>query len=190
MEDPMPVRLVTDPADVPMDPDAYPWDVRLKYATVAELLADYQASNALLGRQNCPVSDYFKAHLDDGVLEVEAFVYAHPEWGPWVLCESLHRTLLFNHAAAHPNGDAVAAWAQHYLALNLVRHHPYERARGALETTLKHPQMRFVSPAAAEVILAYLAAGHPNPRRFLEKPEVAAKFPDLDLARFAAPDFD
>ena len=188
----MPVRLVTDPGDVPMDAAAHPWDVRLKYATVAELLADYQASNAILGRTVCPVCDYFKAHLDDDILEVEAFVYAHPGWGPWVLCESLHRTLLFNHpAAAHPHGDFVAAWAQHYLALNLVRHHPYARARGALEAALKHPQMRFVSSAAAYVILGYLNAGHPNPRRFLAKPEVREKFPaDLDLAAFAAPDFD
>jgi hypothetical protein len=187
----MPVRLVTDPADVPMNPDAYPWDVRLKYATVAELLADYRASNAMLGRRVCPVGDYFAAHPDDDVLEVEAHVYAHPDWGPWVLCESLHRTLLFNHAAAHPHGDFIAAWAQHYLALNLARHHPYDRARGALETTLKHPQMRFVSPAAAYVIVAYLNAGHPNPRRFLEKLEVRPKFPvDLDVSAFAAPNFD
>jgi hypothetical protein len=187
----MPVRLVTHPADVPMDPDAYPWDVRLKYATVGELLADYQASNALLGRQHCPVSDYFRAHLDDDVLDVEAHVYAHPDWGPWALCESLHRTLLFNHSGAHPHGEAIAAWAQHYLALNLVRHHPYARARAALEATLKQPRMRFVSPAAAYVILAYLNAGHPNPRRFLEKPEVRPKFPaELALERFAAPDFD
>jgi hypothetical protein len=186
----MPVTLVKHPADVPMDADAHPWDVRLKYASVAELLADYLASNAMLGRQHCPVSDYFKAHLDDDVLEVEAHVYAHPDWGPWTLCESLHRTLLFNHPASGPHGAFIAAWAQHYLALNLVRHHSYEAARGAVETTLRHPQMRFVSPAAAYVVLAFLNAGHPNPRRFLEKPEVAAKFPGLDLTRFAAPDFD
>lgn len=186
----MPVRLVTDPAHVPMDPDTHVWDARLKYATVAELLSDYRNSNAALGRRVCPVSDYFDAHLDDDVLEVEAHVYAHPEWGPWVLCESLHRTLLFNNAGS-PHGEFQARWVQHYLALTLARLHPYDRARGALETTLKHPQMRFVSPAAAYVILAYLNAGHPNPGRFLAKPEVRPKFPaDIDIADFPRPDFD
>jgi len=187
----MPVRLVADPADAPMDADVHPWDVRLKYAEVRELLDEYRASNALIGRQVCPVSDYFVAHLDDDILEVEAFAYAHPDWGPWTLCESLRRTVLFNHAGSGPHGDFIARWAQHYLALNLVRHHPYARARGAVEAMLRHPQTRIVSPAAAYVILAYLNAGHPNPRRFLEKPEVRARFPaDLDVAAFRAPDFD
>ena len=186
----MPVRLVTDPADVPMDASMHPWDVRLKYSAVAELLSDYQASNAMLGRQVCPVSDYLAAHIDDDILDVEAFAYAHPQWGPWTLCESLHRTLLFNHAASGPHGAFIARWAQHYLALNLVRHHSYDAARPALETMLKHPQMRFVSPAAAYIILAFLNAGHPNPCRFLQKLEVRAKFPaGLDVLAFAAPDF-
>jgi hypothetical protein len=186
----MPVTLVEDPADVPMDASLHPWDVRLKYTQVEELLNDYRASNAMLGRQVCPVSDYFAEHLEDDILEVEAYAYAHPEWGPWTLCESLHRTLLFNHRASGPHGEFIARWAQHYLALNLVKHHTYDGARPAVETMLKHPQMRFVSPAAATVVLAFLSGGHPNPRRFLEKPEVAAKFPGLDVSRFAAPDFD
>ena len=75
--------------------------------------------------------------------------------------------------------------------LHLVRHHPYARARGPFEAMLKHPRMRFDGPEAAYVALAYLTAGHPNPRRFLAKPEVRAKFPaDLDVAAFPAPDFD
>ncbi len=56
---------------------------------------------------------------------------------------------------------------------------------------LKHPRMKFAGPEAAYVALAYLNGGHPNPRRFLEKPEVRAKFPvELDVAAFPAPDFD
>ena len=59
---------------------------------------------------------------------------------------------------------------------------------------LKYPRMKFAGPEAAYVALAYLTQGHPNPRRFLEKPEVAAKFraldPAFDPARFPAPDFD
>ncbi|HEY2710066.1 MAG TPA: hypothetical protein VGI95_18625 [Caulobacteraceae bacterium] len=190
----MPVQLVTDPAEMDADPSVHPWAARLKYVTVAELLSDYIASNAAIGRQHCPVANYLAAHLGDEVLEVEAYVYAHPEWGPPALCESLYVTLTFNTGRSHPHGEAIAAWGQHYLALTLVRHHPYERARPEVEAMLKHPRMRFVSPAAAYVILAYLngaypGGGHPNPRKFLEKPEVAAKFPGLATHRFAAPDF-
>jgi hypothetical protein len=185
----MPVTLVTDPAEVPMDPSVFPWTVRLKYAKPEELLDDYVQSNSLLGRAVCPVSDYIRDHLDDDILDVEAFIYASPDWGPELLCESIYRTLLFNNAEAGPHGEFNAKWAQHYLALNLVRYHAYPRARFAVEPMLKHWQLRFVSPEAAQVILDFLGAGHPNPRKFLEKPEVLAKFPGLDLTRFAAPDF-
>lgn len=186
----MPVTLVADPADVDQDPDVWPWVRRLKYATVAELLADYEASNTDLGRAHCPATEYLRAHLGDDILEVEAHVYGHPEWGPWALTESLHRTLMFNHAGSGPHGAFQAAWNQHYLALHLVRHHRYDRARGALEQHLKMAKMRFVSPAAAYVILAYLNGGHPNPRKLLEKPEIARHFPGIETHRFAAPAFD
>ena len=188
----MPVILVADPADLDQDASVHPWAKRLKYARVEELLGDYIAANAAIGRQHCPVADYFKAHLDDDILEVEAFVYAHPQWGPQALCESCHATLAFNNPRTHPHGQAIAGWAQHYLLLHLVRCHPYDRARGPFEAMLKHPRMRFASGAAACVALAYLAAGHPNPRRFLEKPDVAARFAPfgVDPARFPAPDFD
>lgn len=174
-----------------MDASAFPWDVRPKYARVQELLDDYTAANQNIGRQVCPVSHYFRDHLDDDVLEVEAYVYAHPEWGPFALCESVHMTLQFNHAGAGPDGEAIAAWAQHYLMLNLIRYHPYERGRPAFEAMLKAPRMRWVSPAGAYCALAYLNGSHPNPRRILEKPEVAAKFAafDLDVPSFPAPDF-
>ncbi len=75
---------------------------RLKYGRVAELLDDYLAANAAIGRAHCPVADYFKAHLDDDILDVEAYVYAHPEWGPQALCESCHATLAFNNARTPP----------------------------------------------------------------------------------------
>jgi hypothetical protein len=184
------MQRVDDPADVVMDPDAHPWTVRLKYTAVAELLSDYRQSNAIIGRRACPVSDYLADHLNDDITEVEAYVYAHPEWGPVAICESMHRTLLFNNAQTHEHGEFLAGWAQHYLMLNLVKHHPFERARGPFSEMLKHRDMRFASPAAAYVALAYLNAGHPNPRKFLEKPEVAAKFAGLDVSAFAAPDFD
>lgn len=186
----MPVRLVTDPADVLMDASAHPWDVRLKYAVPADLLSDYRSSNAALGRQFCPVSDYLAEHLDDDLIEVEDHIYSHPEWGPPVLCESIYRTLLFNHGAAGAHGEFIARWVQHYLALTLVRHHRYENARFAVEPMLKDARMRFVSAEAAAVILAYVAQGHPNPGRFLAKPEVLDKFTGLDPSQYPSPDFD
>jgi hypothetical protein len=187
----MPVTLVSHPDDVCQDAAVHPWTHRLKYAEVRELLADYRAANDVIGRQHCPVADYFAAHLGDDILEVEAFVYAHPVWGPQALCESVHATLAFNNARTHPHGAFIAGWAQHYCLLHLVRRHPYERARGPFEAMLKEPRLRFMSPKAAYVALAYLNGGHPNPRRFLAKPEVRAKFPpDLDAAAFPAPDFD
>jgi hypothetical protein len=187
----MPVTLVTRPAEQDQDAAVHPWSRRLKYVRVEELLADYVAANAAIGRQHCPVADYLRAHLADDILEVEAFVYAHPEWGPPTLCESLHATLVFNNARTHPQGHAIAAWAQHYLLLHLARLHSYPRARGPFEAMLTHPRMRFAAPEAAFVALAYLNAGHPNPRRFLEKPEVAAKFAPfgVDPAAFQAPHF-
>lgn len=184
----MPVTIETDPAKVPMDADVWPWTIRPKYARVAELLSDYVASNEQIGRLHCPVTDYFRAHLDDDVLDVEAHVYAHEEWGPFAMAESLHQTHLFNNAGSHPHGEFTAAWAQHYLLLTLRRFHPYERARGPFEKALKNPRLTLY-PAAAYVALAYLHAGHPNPRRFLEKPEVARHFPSIDVSRFPAPDF-
>jgi hypothetical protein len=193
----MPAKLVTDPSDMDTDPREAQWARRLKYTTVAELLGDYRAANANIGRTVCPVSDYLAAHLGDDILDVETFIYGHPEWGPWALCDSMWMTLAFNHARSGPNGPAIAAWAQHYCALNLYRRHSFERARPAVQAMLHEPRMRFVSGPAAYVILAYinrgsdLGPGHPNPRKLLEKPAVRAKFPsELDIASFPAPDFE
>ena len=183
---------VAHPSEVDMDPDAPRWSKRLKYLTVAELLADYEQSNAAIGRTFCPVSDYFRAHVDEPVEDVEDYVYAHPEWGPTALCESMWKTLAFNNAATHEHGEFIAAWVQHFVALRLLRHPFTGAARHAMSEMLKEPAMRFVSPRAAYVVLAYFNAGHPNPRRFLEKPEVRAKFHDFGLviSRFSAPDFE
>lgn len=179
----MSVRLVKTIHELPMDASVHPWDVRMKYTKVSELLYDYETSNARIGRQHCPVCEYFRAHLDDDILDVEHYVYSHEEWGPPSIAESLHQTLLFN-------DGVIAAWAQHYLALNLVRYHPYARARGSLEKALKHPRLRLY-PGAAYVLLSYINAGHPNPRRLLEKPEVRGKFPEeLAVELFPAPDFE
>ena len=184
------MQRVSHPSEVEMIPGE-PWVKRLKYTTVAELLFDYERSNALLGRTFCPVSDHLRAHLNDPIEAVEDYVYSHPEWGPPALCESMYRTLLFNNSETE-HGEFVARWVQHFCALRLLGHPFTGTARHAVSEMLKHPDMRFVSPEAAYVVLAHLNAGHPNPRKFLEKPEVRAKFHRFGvvISRFAADDFE
>ena len=179
----MPVTLVTDPADMDRDAAVHPWTRRLKYARVEELLADYVAANAAIGRPHCPVADYFRAHLDDDILEVEALVYAHPEWGPQALAESCHATLAFNNARSHPHGREIAAWAQHYCLLHLVRHHPYERARGAVRGHAEASAHALRRPRSR---LRRAGLPHRRPSEPAPLPGEArgrAKFPaDLDVA--------
>lgn len=182
------MELVDHPSKVEK-PETGPWVKRLKYTAVAELLSDYEASNAAIGRAYCPVSDYFRAHLNEPLEDVESYVYQHPQWGPAALCETIYRTLLFNHAASHPHGEYIAAWVQHFCAVALTQAHPFAQARHAVSEMLKHPEMRFVSPEAQTIIRDYVANGHPNPGRFFAKPEVLANFPDLNPADYPAPDF-
>lgn len=182
------MELVDHPSKVEMIPGE-PWVKRLKYTTVAELLSDYEVSNAAIGRVHCPVADYFRAHLNDPLEDVEAHVYAHPQWGPAALCETMWKTLAFNSAETHEHGAFIAAWVQHFCALRLAEH-DFNNARYPLSEMLKHAEMRFVSPEAVYVVLAYLNAHHPNPRKVLEKPDVRGKFPGLVISRFAAPDFE
>src|SRR6185312_8135641 len=110
----MPVTLVDHPDHMDAAASTHPWTKRLKYAAVAELADEYQAANAAVGRQHCPATEYFKAHLADDILDAEAAVYAHAEWGPPALCETLVVTRVFNNDRTHPHGAAIAAWAQHY----------------------------------------------------------------------------
>lgn len=182
------IELVDHPSKVELIP-GQPWVKRLKYTTVAELLSDYEQSNAAIGRAYCPVSDYFKAHLNDPLEDVERYVYTHPQWGPAALCETAYKTLLFNNADAHPHGEHIAKTVQHF-AMLAVSGHQWNDVRHPFCEMLKEPTMRFVSPEAAYVALAYLNANHPNPGKFLEKPEVRSKFPGLNVRAFAAPDFD
>lgn len=183
------MQRVDHPSDVVAVPGE-PWTVRLKYTEVAELISDYEAHNARIGRAFCPVLDYMRAHVTDPLEDVEAVIYSHPEWGPVALCETMHATLAFNNAESE-HGEFVAAWVQHYCALQMLQH-DFAKARHAVSEMLKSPDMRFVSPEAAYVVLAYLNAGHPNPRKFLEKPEVREKFWPFGLviSRFEAPNFE
>lgn len=184
------VRLTDQPHEASATPGFQNRHVRLRYARPADILNVYLAYNRQIGRTVCPACDYLKAHLDDDIMAVERHIYGHPDWGPGLLCNWIQGAAQYAQISGLEHGDLIARQLQHDAALAL-HWHPYERARGAVEAMLKHRDTRFVSPEAAYVCLAYLNAGHPNPRRFLEKPEVRAKFPpDLELHRFAAPDFD
>lgn len=182
------IELVDDPSKVELF-YGQPWIKRLKYTTVAELLSDYEISNAEIGRTVCPVRDYLAQHLSDPLEDVERVIYTHPQWGPAALCETAWKTLAFNNSASHPHGEHIARTVQHFCML-AVSEHKWNDARHAFCEMLKEGRMRFVSPEAAYVALAYLNAQHPNPGRFLAKPEVRTKFPGLVISRFSSPDFE
>ena len=164
--------------------------VRLKYATISETLGEWRAGNAAIGRIKCPACDYLEAHQDEDPIAVEAYVYDHPEWGPWVLCEIIQNTPDNNNAHSHRYGVEICAAVQHDAAISLIQH-PFESVRQPLQNMMFNPKTRFYSPAALYIVLSYINAHHPNPRRFLSKPAVQSKLPaDLDVDLFAAPDFE
>lgn len=169
-------------------PDDGLWLKRLKYTAVDELIADYEASNAAIGRTGCPVLEYMRANRTKPLEEVEVAIYGHPHWGPTALCETAWKTLAFNHATSHPHGEHIAAWVQHFAMRELVKH-DWTNARHPMSEMLKEPAMVFVSPEAATLALGYFVAHHPNPRTFFEKYGVGVKFPGLDVSTLAAPDF-
>jgi hypothetical protein len=181
------MERVDHPSKVEMIPGE-PWTKRVKYTEVAELISDYEASNASIGRTFCPVLNYMRDHAGDPLEEVEAHIYSHPEWGPTALCETMHKTLAFNNDGSEL-GAFIAGWVQHFCVLELAKHPP-ERVRHPLSEMLKHDDMRFMSRDALYCVLALVCACHPNPKRFLSKPEVLAKLPTwLDLTNFPCPDF-
>lgn len=185
-------QLVFEPGHADMYPPGHHRRIRrIKYVEPVEILLEWRASNAKVGRITCPACDWMEEHLDWPVIKVERALYAHPEWGPSVLCEVIRNTIWFNNADSHEHGELIAAAVQHDAALALIEYHPFERARGPVEDLMQHHATRFVSPDALFCIVAYINGGHPNPRRFLELEKVRDKLPsDLDLSRFAAPDFD
>lgn len=166
---------------------------RLKYVTVTELLADVDTANREMGRTYCPVGDYLRAMIaqgkDDDIIEAETHIWNHPEWGPSFLCETITNCTKRNNADTHPLGDVIAAQIQHDAALALVKL-PWASTRPDIERMLRNPDTRFVDPNALYIILAYFNRHHPNPRKFLEKPEVRPKLGGVEIERFAAPSFD
>jgi hypothetical protein len=169
--------------------EPWPYALRLKYMTVGEILDEVDDSNRRIARTACPLADYLREHVDDNVIDVEATIQSHPEWGPAFICESIRVTRLHNSASTWALGEELARLVQRHLALALFRYHPFERARTSLSDMLYHPRTRIVNPEAAYVLLAYINAGHPNPGRWLAKPEIARHFPGIEVERFAAPDF-
>ena len=62
----MPVEHTDEPEAGARPPAATPRRLkRLKYSTVAEILADVDAMNYTRGIKHCPVHDYLAAHLGD-----------------------------------------------------------------------------------------------------------------------------
>lgn len=183
------VTRTTNLAEATAHRDHAQMTVRLKYTDPREMLAEYLASNAKIGRTQCPVCDYLTAHLDDDVVDLERHIYSHPVWGPNVICETMYGTLAFNNAATHPHGEEIAAAIQLSMAHELTKH-PWGKIRYHVELMLAHPDMRFASQEALEIVLALVRDNHPNPKRILTHPRVRPHIPaHVDLTHYAAPDF-
>ena len=143
---------------------------RLKYTDPREMLEEYRASNALIGRTVCPVCDYLAANLDKDVMALERTIYEHPDWGPSVLMETLIGTVKFNPPHT-PEGAFIAGQVQHAAALALCEH-PWEKARPYIEAVIAHPDTVFVNPKAFEVLMDFVLKNHPVPANYLAKSEV------------------
>jgi len=187
----MPITTTDDPTKVTAQAGHRTRTTRLFYTSLRDHYAEAMEARALAGNANkpCAVCAWLKDHLDDDVIEGEAHLFSDPEIGPEYLCNAIAVQPYF-HNRNTLHGEAIAATTQHDLALALVSYHPWERARPHLETLFRTKRTT-ISPKALFVLLAHLNANHPNPRRFLEQAAVASKLPsDLELHRFAAPDFD
>ncbi len=146
---------------------------RLKYTHAAEMLAEYRASNAMIGRTLCPVCDYLSANLDKDVIELERTIYTHPDWGPSVLIETIMNTPIFNPPATE-HGRFICAAVQHCAALALVEH-PWSLARPYIEHLLSHEKTAFIGAEAKDVLVAHIRANHRRADEFLAQPHIAAK---------------
>lgn len=162
--------------------------VRLKYTHLSEHLAEYRAAAARAGRTYCPVCDYVAEHIDDDPIEVERHIYRHPDWGLTVLAETLRTTADYNDPTTEV-GLVTTREIQRIAAEEMVTHN-WQAMRYHIEDLFKHPQTRFYSDEARDMLLAHIRANHPNPKRFIMKPEVLAKIPThYDFTGWPAPDY-
>jgi hypothetical protein len=191
-----PEKVTLDEMMAARDPDVWPWHKRYRYVEVQELLDDYDDSITSLEIAQCASTDYLRAHVADNMLDTDEYIYSHEDWGPMVCCWTMVLTFAHNNSRVPPDGSGLvmAQWIQYYMAVTLVRFHPWSRARGHVEQLLRHQNMKFVSPEAARIILNFVVDGHPNPGRFLSLPEVAPKFVGSgwtleQLQEFPHPDF-
>lgn len=162
-------------------------DLPMGYATPADMLADFQDHNQVLGRTSCPACDYIEAHLDGPIDDVKAYLYSSPDIAPGLICDGLLATANYQQWPKATLEDAIADQES---MTALLAPFPYEVVRNQLEPLLKRWDMALLSRTAVDNVLAYIQAGHPNPKAFLMKPEVLAKIPaDVDLTDYPCPDF-
>lgn len=169
----MTVNRVATVAEADLDGPHHARINRLKYTHGSEMLAEYRASNAMIGRSVCPVCDYLAEHIDDDVIELERAIYMHPDWGPSVLVETIMNTPTFNPPTTE-KGRVICAEVQLCAAIALTEH-PWDSVRPYIEHLLAHDKTVFVSPQALEILIAFVLANHPRADAFLAQPHVAAK---------------
>lgn len=161
--------------------------MRWEYTTPAEMLAAFQFHNTAMGRPVCPVCDYIAAHLDDDIADVEAHLYTDPDLAPGLIADGLYATANWD---VYPRGTLADAEADQDALVAALADVPYVSARTELEGLLRRFGMRFLTRAAIEGVLAYIRAGHPNPKAFLMQPDILAIVPaDIDLTDYPCPDF-
>lgn len=158
---------------------------REKYLSLDEHVAECLANNRRLKRGWCPVIDWLKRQPNetiDDVIAAELYVQHHSEWGPAYCCDVIRDSWRFN-------PPDVVAMIQHDHAVALVRH-PWPVARRAIETLLSHHEVRWEGREALELVLAYIADNHPNPKAHLAQAHVRARLPRwVDLSEMRCPDF-
>ena len=153
---------------------------RLKYTHAREMLAEYRASNAMIGRTLCPVCDYLEQHIDDDVIDLERTIYQHPQWGPSVLYETIIGTSRFNDPSTE-RGRFIAEQVQQSAAHALTEH-AWALARPYIEAVLHHPEQVFIGQRALRILWDHIVANNPNHAAFFEQPVVAAKLALSDAA--------
>lgn len=144
-----------------------------------------------VGIRRCQLVEYAELHFDQGPDATEAAVLAHPVHGPVFGCQTLFQAPKHYNDELCEDGDLIGAYGQRDVLRGLMEFHSYQSVRGEFEGVLQRRSFRILHPHTAYLILTWVNQNHPNPRKFLEKPEVRSKFSnELAVEKFDAPDFD
>lgn len=137
----------------------------------------------------CPVLDFLERAPDrtmHDMLRVEAFLYAHAEWGPWYCQDVILTTGWYvdRFTTAVVQRGAIDA---------LLSLHPEGVVKMRLHQILTTPDFRFEAADGVDAIVDWLSARHHNAKAFFAQADVLRHVPagrDLTDAPVAAGFFD